>query len=167
MRVGTLGSGLMGAKIGTLCARAGVTFSYARSTDKLARLVREAGGNARFGTPAEAAVGADALSLPRNLHAWCPGRLSSRPFGTIPSEVLFGVFAARGRGTPPSLLYCGDDARAKQVAAALIRDLGFDPVDAGALAAARYLEPFTMLMALLAYEGDGGPELAYRFEHIG
>ena len=59
MRVGILGSGLMGAKIGTLCARAGhdVTFSYARSTDKLARLVREAGGNARFGTPAEAAAG--------------------------------------------------------------------------------------------------------------
>ena len=41
MRVGILGSGLMGAKIGTLCARAGhdVTFSYARSTDKLARLI--------------------------------------------------------------------------------------------------------------------------------
>jgi predicted dinucleotide-binding enzyme len=96
-----------------------------------------------------------------------PGAAVVSAFGTIPSEVLFGVFAARGGGTPPSLLYCGDDARAKQVAAVLIRDLGFDPVDAGALTAARYLEPFTMLMALLAYEGEGGPELAYRFEHIG
>jgi hypothetical protein len=29
---------------------------------------------------------------------------------------------------------------------------------------ARYAEPFTMLIAQLAYESDGGPELAYRFE---
>jgi 3-hydroxyisobutyrate dehydrogenase-like beta-hydroxyacid dehydrogenase len=53
MQVGILGSGLMGAKLGTLCARAGhaVTFSYARSADKLARLAREAGGNARLVRP--------------------------------------------------------------------------------------------------------------------
>lgn len=32
---------------------------------------------------------------------------------------------------------------------------------------ARYLEPFTLLIAQLAYEGEGGPELAYRFERFG
>jgi 8-hydroxy-5-deazaflavin:NADPH oxidoreductase len=31
---------------------------------------------------------------------------------------------------------------------------------------ARYSEPFTTIVAQLAYEGDGGPELAYRFEHF-
>lgn len=31
---------------------------------------------------------------------------------------------------------------------------------------ARCLEPFTLLVAQLAYEGDGGPELAYRFERF-
>ena len=31
---------------------------------------------------------------------------------------------------------------------------------------ARYTEPFTLLIAQLAYEGDAGPELAYRFERI-
>jgi len=51
------------------------------------------------------------------------------------------------------------------VAKRLISDVGFDPVDAGPLRIARYLEPFTLLMAQLAYEGEGGPELAYRFEH--
>jgi 8-hydroxy-5-deazaflavin:NADPH oxidoreductase len=30
---------------------------------------------------------------------------------------------------------------------------------------ARYSEPFTMLVAKIAYEGKGGPDLAYRFEH--
>ncbi len=67
----------------------------------------------------------------------------------------------------PSLVYCGDDARSKKTAAKLIRDVGFDPVDAGPLHIARYTEPFTLLIAQLAYEGDEGPELAYRFERFG
>ena len=86
-------------------------------------------------------------------------------FGTVPSEVLFGVYAARRRKTGrPSLVYCGDDAAAKKVAARLIRDVGFDPVDAGPLRMARYFEPFALLVAQIAYEGKGGPEVAYRFE---
>ena len=65
MRIGILGSGLMGGKLGTLFARAGheVVFSYARNKGKLTRLARDAGGKARAGTPAEAAEGADALLL--------------------------------------------------------------------------------------------------------
>ena len=65
MRIGILGSGLMGGKLGTLFARAGheVVFSYARSQAKLKRLARIAGDNALAGTPAEAAQGADALLL--------------------------------------------------------------------------------------------------------
>jgi 8-hydroxy-5-deazaflavin:NADPH oxidoreductase len=57
MRVGILGSGLMGGKLGTLFARAGheVVFSYARSKEKLNRLARDARGNVRAGTPREAA----------------------------------------------------------------------------------------------------------------
>src|SRR5260370_36281083 len=65
MRVGMLGAGLMGAKLGTIFARAGheVVFSYARSEQKLKQLARKAGGKARAGTPREAAQGADALLL--------------------------------------------------------------------------------------------------------
>jgi predicted dinucleotide-binding enzyme len=85
-------------------------------------------------------------------------------FGTIPSEVLFGVFARRRRKNKPTLVYCGDDARAKVVAAQLIQDVGFEPLDAGPLRIARYTEPFTLLIAQLAYEGERGPEMAYRFE---
>ena len=88
-------------------------------------------------------------------------------FGTVPSEVLFDVFEARRKTTRPSLVYCGEDAAAKQVAAGLIRDVGFDPVDAGPLRIARYTEPFSLLVGQLAFEGDGGPELAYRFEWLG
>ena len=85
---------------------------------------------------------------------------------TVPSEVLFGVFKAKRRKIRPSLVYCGDDQRAKAVAIELIRDAGFAPVDAGPLRIARYTEPFALLVAQLAYEGKGGPELAYRFDRF-
>src|SRR6266496_3713376 len=69
MRVGILGLGLMGSKLGTIFARAGheVVFSYARSTEKLKKLARgvhgEGHGSARVGTPSEAAQEAEALLL--------------------------------------------------------------------------------------------------------
>jgi hypothetical protein len=88
-------------------------------------------------------------------------------FNTVPSEVLFGVYEARRKSTKPSLVCCGDDERGKTVAAELIRDVGLDPIDAGPLRIARYTEPFALLIAQLAYEGEGGPELAYRFERFG
>src|SRR6478609_288440 len=65
MRIGILGSGLMGGKLGTIFAKAGhdVVFSYARSPRKLNRLARQAGRRAVAGTPREAAEGADVLLL--------------------------------------------------------------------------------------------------------
>src|SRR5438874_12235855 len=65
MHIGILGSGLMGAKLGTIWARAGheVVFSYARSGQKLKTLARGAGGKARAGSPREAAQEADAVLL--------------------------------------------------------------------------------------------------------
>ena len=87
-------------------------------------------------------------------------------FNTVPSEVLFGVFAARRKAARPSLVYCGDDARSKKIVAQLIEDVGFDPVDAGPLQIARHTEPFALLIAQLAYETRGGPELAYRFDRF-
>jgi len=65
MRVGILGSELMGGKLGTIFARAGheVVFSYARSQEKLRKLAHDAQGKARAGTPGEAAKDADALLL--------------------------------------------------------------------------------------------------------
>ena len=214
MRIGILGSGLMGSKLGTIFARAGheVVFSYSHSPRKLQRLAREARGRARAGTPREAASNADALllavhwsrvddvlkqagsvagkvivtcSLPMSADdsRLVVARTSSgaealarkarkanvvSAFGTVPSEVFFDVFAAkRRRRRRPSLLYCGDDQPAKDVAARLIRDVGFEPVDSGPLRIARYLEPFTMAMAQLAYEGDEGPRIAYRIERFG
>jgi len=213
MRVGILGSGLMGGKLGTIFARAGheVAFSYARSKAKLEKLAHDAGGNARAGTPDEAAKEADAVLLAVHwsriddvLHQ--AGDLSGKvivtcllpmdagntglvvahtssgaedlakkakrakvvsAFNSVPSEVLFSVFEARHESPRPSLVYCGDDGNANRIAAELIRDAGFDPVDSGPLRMARYTEPFALLVGHLAYGGKDGPELAYRFERFG
>jgi predicted dinucleotide-binding enzyme len=212
MRIGILGSGLMGAKLGTLFARAGhdVVFSYARSESKLKRLAREAHGNARAGAPSDAVLDADAVllavhwsrvddvlkqagDLSRKVIVSCvlpmnagdtallvahtssgaetlakrlPKAQVVSAFGTVPSEVFFDVYDAKRRAKRPSMVYCGDHDAAKGVAATLIRDVGFDPVDAGPLRIARYLEPMALLMSQLAYEGKEGPELAYRFERF-
>jgi len=86
-------------------------------------------------------------------------------FHTVPSEVLFDVFERRRRKSArPSVVYYGSDARGKRMAARLIRDVGFEPVDAGGLEMARNAEPFVLLIAKLAYGTKGGPKLVYRFE---
>jgi hypothetical protein len=65
-------------------------------------------------------------------------------FNTVPSEVLFAVFEARRKSSRPSLVYCGDDQRAKDAAAMLIREAGFEPLNVGSLRMARYTEPFAL-----------------------
>lgn len=56
----------------------------------------------------------------------------------------------------PTMFYCGDDPQAKSVVFNLINELGLDPVDAGPLNSARYLEPLAMLMIQLGYvQGEG------------
>ena len=90
-----------------------------------------------------------------------PNAIIVSAFSTVPSEVLFEI---RKKRPKPSLVYCGDDPQSKAVAAELIGDIGFDPIDAGPLSIARFTEPFSLLVARLAYEGKGGPEVAYRFQ---
>jgi 8-hydroxy-5-deazaflavin:NADPH oxidoreductase len=54
-------------------------------------------------------------------------------------------------GLEPTVFICGDDDEAKGVVEGLVRDIGAQPVDAGALSAARLVEPAMMLLISLAY----------------
>ena len=209
MHIGILGSGLMGAKLGTIFAGKGhdVVFSYARKQSKLDRLARQAGGNARAGSVAEAAhqevvllaihwsrlgdVLRQAGDLAGRVVVTCSlpmskgdsrlviARTSSgaealqkkRPkarvvsaFGTVPSEVFFPLLKARP-SKKPSLLYCSGDQKAKRVAAQLIEDVGFDPVDAGPLENARLLEPLALLNIRLAFVEKLGNEIGFKLLH--
>jgi predicted dinucleotide-binding enzyme len=59
-----------------------------------------------------------------------------------------------------TMLYAGDDPAAKSVAASLAGDLGFDPVDLGALAQSRLLEPFALVWITLAIHQAMGTDFA-------
>lgn len=61
-----------------------------------------------------------------------------------------------------TLFVAGDDAKAKQTVMELGRDIGFDPVDAGPLKSARYLEPMGMLMINLGYTLGMGPKIGLK-----
>lgn len=64
------------------------------------------------------------------------------------------------KATP--MFYCGDDADAKRTAAALAKDIGFDPVDAGPLLNARLLKPYAMLWIWMAVKGGFGRDFAFQ-----
>jgi len=61
-----------------------------------------------------------------------------------------------------TLFVAGDDAKAKQTVMRLGKDIGFDPVDAGPLKAARYLEPMGMFMISLGYTLGMGTKIGFK-----
>jgi 8-hydroxy-5-deazaflavin:NADPH oxidoreductase len=83
-----------------------------------------------------------------------PGARVVKAFNTVTAPVVAQAAAAPGR---LSLLYCGDHASAKKVAAGLIVDAGFVPMDAGRLAAAREVEALGRLLVEIAYGRGPGP----------
>jgi hypothetical protein len=152
--VGSSGAALIGLQFVVITLIAGMR----RRTD--------AGSLSAFGTPTVVHLTA-ALLISAIMSAPWPS--------LVPTSVALALCGLGGlvygaavfrRARRPALMYCGDDAGAKKVAAGLIRDVGFDPVDVGALRMARYTEPFSLLVGHLAYEGGGGPEIAYRFERF-
>ena len=64
-------------------------------------------------------------------------------------------------GGLPFMPVCGDDAEARRRVMALATLIGFDAVDLGPLAAARYLEPFAMAWIHLAIKQGYGRKFAF------
>jgi 8-hydroxy-5-deazaflavin:NADPH oxidoreductase len=91
--------------------------------------------------------------------SWAPGARVVKAFNSLGSphvgHPVIGNQAA-------SMFFCGDDAQAKLVVAALGSDLGFDMVDAGPLIRARIIEPMALLWIVLAYAEGNGPDIAFR-----
>jgi predicted dinucleotide-binding enzyme len=61
-----------------------------------------------------------------------------------------------------SNFFCGDDAGAKAAVAGLLSDLDLEPVDAGPLSSARFIEPAGMLIVQLGYGMGLGPNIGTR-----
>jgi len=82
-----------------------------------------------------------------------PGAKVVKAFNSVFADIYHSesrLFGSR----MPTMFYCGDDDGAKPTVVRLIRETGFEPIDAGPLKSARYLEPLAMLMIQLGY-GQG------------
>lgn len=73
---------------------------------------------------------------------WAPG---ARVVKSLNQTGFENMGAAARYPARPVMYLAGDDAGAKEIVSRLVADLGFDPVDAGALQSARLLEPLAML----------------------
>ena len=87
-----------------------------------------------------------------------------KAFNTVFAEIYHSetrLFGSRR----PTMFFCGDDARAKSAVSALANEIGFEPIDAGPLASARYLEPLVMLMIQLGHKQGLGTNIALSLIH--
>jgi len=93
-----------------------------------------------------------------------PGAQVVKAFNTVLAQVLAeGPAFANGQKVP--VFYAGDDERAKQTVRALAESIGFQPIDAGGLKNARYLEPVGGLNVYFAYGAGLGTQIAPTWIH--
>jgi NADPH-dependent F420 reductase len=88
-----------------------------------------------------------------------PGTKIVKAFNTVFAQV-FSEGPDFGNGIRASAFYCGDDEAARKTVHQLIESMGFDAIDAGPLANARYLEPMGMLNIWLGYMAKRGTGIA-------
>jgi predicted dinucleotide-binding enzyme len=100
-----------------------------------------------------------ARSAAEQVAAWAPGARVVKVFNSTGAGNMADPQYGGDRAT---MLYCGDDKGAKEVAAQIAADLGFEPVDAGPLSAAYLLEHFAMLWIHLAYGAGMGRNIAFK-----
>ena len=86
-----------------------------------------------------------------------------KAFNTIHYE----HFGATGFETPLTAFYCGDDAAAKTIAAELAIDLGVEPLDAGPLFLASFLEGMGLLYIYLSFVQGYGSTIGFKMQRIG
>lgn len=82
-----------------------------------------------------------------------------KAFNTASTKVMLDPVFPAGAAT---MFYCGDDSDAKTLVKDLIAQIGFEPVDAGPLHHARYLESLAMLYIHLAIRGGWGSNCAFQ-----
>jgi predicted dinucleotide-binding enzyme len=84
-------------------------------------------------------------SLMERLQTAVPEARFVKAFSTSGAPTMVRPQYAAGR---PTMFICGDDADAKQVATAMLDELGWDTADMGGAVAARAVEPLCMLWCI-------------------
>ena len=88
-----------------------------------------------------------------------PGAKVVKAFNTVFAQVLTEG-PDFGETRRAAVFYAGDDESAKQTVRTLIETMGFEPIDAGPLPNARYLEPIGMLNIWFGYMAKQGTGIA-------
>lgn len=66
-----------------------------------------------------------------------------------------------GSNVKPAMMYCGDDAAAKQILADMLTQLGWEPLDVGGIEQALHLEHMTLLWVRMVRVKGHSPHLAW------
>jgi predicted dinucleotide-binding enzyme len=81
-----------------------------------------------------------------------PGTHVVKAYNSVGANIIQSESKLFG-GIVPTLFFCGNDVHAKQLAAKLISDSGFDPVDVGGIRSSRFLEPLEQLWVEIIKSG--------------
>jgi 8-hydroxy-5-deazaflavin:NADPH oxidoreductase len=76
---------------------------------------------------------------------------------------IYAAQSPRIDDKPLTIFYAGDDSDAKRKVAELISGFGFEPIDAGPLVNARYLEPLSLLNIHLGRVLGYGTRIGFSF----
>ena len=176
MRIAILGGGRVGSALAATWTERGHEVTVSRRDTVAA--TAEAGDVVVLALPARAVaeVLAEAGPLDGKILVDATNNVSGGPGGLEIAGLAPGaryvkafntVFSTFMHDTPPerpaSLVLCGDDEEGKNVVAALVADLGFEPVDVGGAEATPLVEALAHLVIGLAYSRGRGP-FVYRFE---
>jgi predicted dinucleotide-binding enzyme len=160
-RAGTVGEAIAPAPVAILA----VPFDAAR---QVAESLPDWGGRILIDATNPLAAGLTGLSVgttdsgAERIARWAHGARVVKAFNTTGAENLANP---RFPGGAVFMPVAGDDAAARETVLALATRLGFDAVDAGPLAAARYLEPFAMTWIHLAIARGMGRDFAFARLH--
>jgi predicted dinucleotide-binding enzyme len=80
----------------------------------------------------------------------------------IPGPPIPAALTARVGLEQLTAFIAGDDPGAKRTVMQLTKAMRYDPVDAGELKSARYLEPMGIMIIGMAYKLGMGPDIGYK-----
>ena len=98
-------------------------------------------------------------SAAEEIAAWAPGAKVVKAFNTVSDATMVNPWYGSQKA---AMFFCGDDEDAKGIVRQLTDDVEMEPVDAGPLKNACYLESLGMLYIHLAIFGGWGGECAFR-----
>jgi hypothetical protein len=94
---------------------------------------------------------------------WARGARVVKAFNTVFFQILHADQTSGERGT---VVIVGDDAEAKRIVGGLIRDAGFEPLDAGGLKNAHHIDNLAALIVELGYGQGQGTNIAYKLVRL-